>query len=269
VLSPGLLRITDNIGDLENKALELTKTGGAMDHILAIGSAALQGARYGAYGGAAIGALAGLPGGPAGVVGGAISGGIYGGVRGGLLAGGTAAAIDLYGQGYSAMKRNNPGNLRIPGQNAFQSFATPEEGLTAAARNLARYQTKYGVNTLRGIADRWAPPNENDTGAYTRHLSEQTGFVPVQPLDLTDPSTNATILSGIVKNEQGRQPFTPEQYAQATAAALRDGGGAAGQSGGTVHVTVNAPPGTTATATHSGAWPVRLQYGLHANPANP
>src|SRR5581483_6712768 len=99
---------------------------------------------------------------------------------------------------------NNPGNLRIPGAAGFQSFATPEGGLNAAARQLVRDRQVHGLNTISSvIGDRqwsWAPANENDTAGYIRGVSEQTGFLPSAPLP-NDVSTNAALLSSIVKRE--------------------------------------------------------------------
>ena len=57
---------------------------------------------------------------------------------------------------------NNPGNLRPVGASSgFQQFSSPEEGIAAANKNLEAYGKK-GINTLRGVISRWAPPSEKD-----------------------------------------------------------------------------------------------------------
>jgi hypothetical protein len=81
-----------------------------------------------------------------------------------------------------------------------------------------------------------------------------------------NPNVVADLLGSIIKNEQGREPFTPAQLQAAVAAALRE----VGQGGGSVTVTLhNVPAGTMATASHSDAWPVRMQYGLPTGATNP
>src|SRR4051812_38910947 len=48
----------------------------------------------------------------------------------------------------------------------FAVFRSPEYGIRALAKLLQTYQSKHGLRTVRGIINRWAPPVENNTGAY-------------------------------------------------------------------------------------------------------
>jgi len=130
--------------------------------------------------------------------------------------------------GPRGLRNNNPGNLRatdIPWQGkvgndgSFEQFATPEDGLRAAAKNLVAGASK-GANTIRTAIARWAPPSENDTDAYIQRVSSALGVDPDAPIDLSDPKVNAAVLGEIVGHENGQQPFSQEQLLSASNAAL-------------------------------------------------
>ncbi len=93
------------------------------------------------------------------------------------------------------IKNNNPLNIRVgkskwQGQvspsprrgvrgeagGAFCVFSSVEWGLRAAFCLLRTYATKYRLNCVRDIITRWAPPSENDTTSYIRHVCQLTGF---------------------------------------------------------------------------------------------
>ena len=58
-----------------------------------------------------------------------------------------------------------------------------EYGWRAAFMILTRtYYKKYGLKTIRAIISRWAPPKENNTAAYIRHVSDYTGIGPDKEL---------------------------------------------------------------------------------------
>jgi hypothetical protein len=113
-------------------------------------------------------------------------------------------------------RNNNFGGIRkvgvVAGPNAggFEAYGTPEEGVGAIKRLLTVYQDKHGLNTLTGIINRWAPPNENDTAGLISRASKVTGFAPDQPLDLHDPGTMAKMIEATIRNEQGgKLPVDP------------------------------------------------------------
>jgi hypothetical protein len=98
---------------------------------------------------------------------------------------------------------NNPGNLRPMGASTgFQNFATPEEGISAADKNLKAYGDK-GINTLRGVINRWAPPSENDTNTYIDTVAKKIGLDPDQKIDLTDPVQRHVISGAMFTVEKG------------------------------------------------------------------
>ena len=100
------------------------------------------------------------------------------------------------------IRNNNPLNIRKSGDKwqglktlqedkEFFQFETIEWGWRAAFVILCRtYYGKYKLKTIRDIVTRWAPPKENNTEAYIRHVSDYTGIGPDR--DLGDPKTHPT-----------------------------------------------------------------------------
>ena len=127
------------------------------------------------------------------------------------------------------MRLRNPGNIR-PGAGFFgesgqdkgyAEFDTDAAGLRAIQRLLMTYGSKHGINTLRGLANRYAPPSDNNpTGNYVDFLSQQTGIDPDEPINLAE--RGAEIIPAIIGFEQGQQPFSQEMINKAIGAAQFD-----------------------------------------------
>ncbi|MBH3289205.1 hypothetical protein I5N29_02020 [Serratia marcescens] len=126
------------------------------------------------------------------------------------------------------LRNNNPGNLvktantwdgEVKGDGRFASFATPEHGLRALCKNLLAYN-KRGYTTVEQIIGRWAPPNENDTAAYTAAVSKALGVPADKRLDLTDINTLTALCASITKHENGSNPYSQEQITTGAMAAL-------------------------------------------------
>lgn len=113
------------------------------------------------------------------------------------------------------IRNNNPGNIRI-GQKwqgrvtsfeqtdqSFDQFIDPTWGIRALAALLVNYQDKYKLNTVRGIIDRWAPPNENDTASYINQVAKAVQVKPDQPLDLHRYETLRPLVESIIRHENG------------------------------------------------------------------
>ena len=94
------------------------------------------------------------------------------------------------------IRNNNPGNIRH-GQNwqglnpdgrnidpAFCVFKSPVFGIRALAKVLMNYKKIHGLNTVRQIISRYAPPNENQTKAYIKTVAEQIGVYPDTIIDI-------------------------------------------------------------------------------------
>jgi len=116
-------------------------------------------------------------------------------------------------------ERHNPGNLRVPGANAFQSFASDADGVQAMANQLLLYQNRDHLDTLQDIISKYAPPKdaqghfENDTPRYIRDVSKETGFDPKEHLSLTDTATLSTVMSAMLK-EEGSKGYSADKVAQ-------------------------------------------------------
>jgi len=111
--------------------------------------------------------------------------------------------------GQAAPDPNNLGNLRPVGSNTgFQSFPTPQAGANAMSGNLGSYVQQNPNMTVAQAINKWAPPSENNTGAYVKNLSEDTGINPGMPLGdvMKDPAQAARLMEGITKIEKGGVP---------------------------------------------------------------
>jgi hypothetical protein len=123
-----------------------------------------------------------------------------------------------YSEMYSnlrGLRNNNPGNIE-KGDNwrgmaldqpddRFITFKSPEYGIRAIGRILKNYQRRHGINTVRGIINRWAPSFENNTDAYVYHVAHKVGVSPDQEITVADHLTELT--TAIIKHENGVQPY--------------------------------------------------------------
>lgn len=124
------------------------------------------------------------------------------------------------------IRNNNPLNLSyVPGQGAsgsdgrFGVYPTMQQGVAADTRQLLRYQDVYGLNTVRGIINRWAPPGENNTSAYVTAVAARMGVTPDTPLNLHDQATAAALVAAMAHQETGRD-LDKRVIAQGVASAL-------------------------------------------------
>lgn len=113
------------------------------------------------------------------------------------------------------IRNNNPLNLTyVAGQPGVQGsdgrfgrYGTPEEGIAAATRQLQMYGQR-GLTTPAQIIGRWAPPSENNTGAYVAAVAQRAGLDPNQPIDLADPVVVSRLVGAMAHHENGR-PLDP------------------------------------------------------------
>lgn len=115
----------------------------------------------------------------------------------------------------------NVGNVRPAGQSTgFQQPKSYDEGIQIMDKNLQAYGQK-GINTLRGVISRWAPPNENDTEALVKAAAQRLGISPDQKIDLSNPVQRQAIGTAIMLQEKG-----PKQlFAAAPTSTMTDAGG--------------------------------------------
>lgn len=140
-------------------------------------------------------------------------------------------AVALNTQGAPrGIRNNNPGNIErsavrwlgeVSGADTrFATFDTPEAGIRALARNLITYQQRHGLNTVRRIIARWAPPRENATAAYEVAVARELGVDPDAPLNLRDEATLSKLSAAIIRHENGVQPYADATLAAGVRAAL-------------------------------------------------
>jgi hypothetical protein len=113
------------------------------------------------------------------------------------------------------IKRNNPLNIRAGKScwmgavssetGSFVTFLTVAHGYRAAWKLLANYHRYYRLWTLRQVINRWAPPQENNTSAYVRHVAALTRLDPdaLLPHPAQDIELWVPVLTAMTVIEQG------------------------------------------------------------------
>ena len=106
----------------------------------------------------------------------------------------------------------NVGNIRPVGGTGFVQPQSFEEGIKGIDENLKAYGSKHGINTLRGVISRWAPPSDNnDTEAYIRNVSQKTGIKPDEKIDLSNPVIRHILSGPIILQEKGLKNLLQNQ----------------------------------------------------------
>lgn len=119
------------------------------------------------------------------------------------------------------LRNNNPGNIRRSttryqgeiehGDDPdFKQFESIEYGYRAMFRLLYVYQTKYGLNTVRGIISRYAPSNENDTQNYIRAVSKWSAIEPDAHLTATNRDIMIPLVAAMSRMENGVPANMPD-----------------------------------------------------------
>lgn len=116
------------------------------------------------------------------------------------------------------IRNNNPLNIRHgsnwkglrPKQTdpSFCQFESMQMGIRAAYRLMRNHilgfsGTRPKMNTLRKLISVWAPPSENATDKYVRHVSTLTGIDPNAIIDPTDRKTLVNIAREMAFVENG------------------------------------------------------------------
>jgi hypothetical protein len=114
----------------------------------------------------------------------------------------------------------NPGNIDRTGTNKWQGlaadqssdprfcvFVNPVYGIRALARLLIGYQDKYGLNTVRKIIGRYAPPGENNTGVYLSEVAKGVGVNPDAPINTHTYKHLRPLVEAIIRHENGVGPL--------------------------------------------------------------
>lgn len=124
------------------------------------------------------------------------------------------------------VRRNNPGNLRqwgnAPQQGGFATFGTAEQGISAMTRQLQLYAER-GMDTVRAIISKWAPSNENNTGAYIQDVARKLGVDPDKHMNLADQKTMEALVAAIIRHENGQMPYSAAQMSSAVGSRFSSG----------------------------------------------
>jgi hypothetical protein len=123
-------------------------------------------------------------------------------------------------------RNNNPGNIRhnpkypavpdpawqgmssVQTDSSFLQFDDVLHGIRAMHVNLNTYFTKYGLNTVSGIIQKWAPASDhNATASYIAFVANSMGVDPNAQLDLSDLTTMTALVHAIIMRENGSDPY--------------------------------------------------------------
>lgn len=118
------------------------------------------------------------------------------------------------------LRNNNPTNIdRHPGTNwlgaaedqtgdsLFVVFTDAKYGIRACAKLILTYRAKYRLKTVRGLINRWAPPSENDTGAYVAAVARDCGVGPDEPINVDSMAVMLPLVKAIIVHENGSNPY--------------------------------------------------------------
>lgn len=114
----------------------------------------------------------------------------------------------------------NPLNIKAFGNNwsgmvgqdarGHAIFETPQDGICAAAKILKTYASKYGINTVDGIVDRFCAASDSVTRAYIRNVCKAMGVNPGEALDVKDPQVMTKLISAMMRQEIGAVAYSQE-----------------------------------------------------------
>lgn len=119
------------------------------------------------------------------------------------------------------LRNRNPGNIRRSGVRykgevrpstdpQFKQFGSMELGYRAIFVLLDTYRIRYGLDTVRTMISRWAPPSENDTAAYVDAVCRRTGLTPDRPIDTRNRATMVPLAAAISRVENGTDAVAEE-----------------------------------------------------------
>ena len=102
----------------------------------------------------------------------------------------------------------NPNGRNI--DSAFCVFESPVFGIRALAKVLINYKKIHGLNTVRQIVSRYAPPNENQTAAYIQSVAKQLEVYPDTKIDIEERGVLTVFIKAVIRMENGIQPYSDE-----------------------------------------------------------
>ena len=112
------------------------------------------------------------------------------------------------------LRNFNPGNLRRSNDKwqglreeqtdpEFFQFVSMPYGYRALIKTLQNYRRVHKLFTLKGMITRWAPPTENNTGAYLRAVCQDMQVPETWVPDVEDRETMCALAAAISRVENG------------------------------------------------------------------
>ena len=85
----------------------------------------------------------------------------------------------------------------------FKEFSSMAYGYRAMFVLLDTYRSRYGLNTIRQMLNRYAPPEENFTEGYVRFVADYSGVMPDESVDTRVEMDMIPIVAAMSKIENG------------------------------------------------------------------
>jgi hypothetical protein len=145
---------------------------------------------------------------------------------------GSKIMTDIKNKLTRGLRNNNPGNMDRPSKmvdgkfvyinvgdpgyvayqgevrssdSRFRQFQSMEYGYRAMFKLIQTYRTKYGLDSVQEIINRWAPPIENNTSAYVNAVAKAVGVTIDQSLLFTKDEY-LKLVGAISRHENGIEP---------------------------------------------------------------
>lgn len=128
------------------------------------------------------------------------------------------------------LRNNNIGNIKISASNwkgkvpkeentdgVFEQFVAKKYGDRALLKLLYTYYSKYDLNTIREILNRYAPNSENETSSYVQFVSDRMGMNADSGLNLKDKSVLFKLAESIGYFENGQKALSQSEFEEAYA----------------------------------------------------
>ena len=121
------------------------------------------------------------------------------------------------------VRNNNPGNIErgtdkwkgmVGDDGRFITFKSAPYGIRAMGIILKNYKKLYGLDTIEGIINRWAPPSENNTESYIKSVEQKTGIKRNQKINMNNRNHAKRLINAIIAHENANFKY-PDQIMNA------------------------------------------------------
>lgn len=99
-----------------------------------------------------------------------------------------------------------------PSDGRMCRFVSDQMGIRAAALQVRTYRTRYRLQSISEIVNRWAPPTENNSRAYAKTVADYLGQSVNYAPNVDDADELERLLRGMSIVENGHGPLDGEWY---------------------------------------------------------